>query len=173
MEKFFRFNDGKIFYKDIGSGETIVLLHGYLETSEIWESFAGKLSKEFRVIIPDIPGHGKSDIFGEVTSMELIAKIIKELLAGIGIKKVFLAGHSLGGYAALAFAEMFPDSLSGYCLFHSQPFADTPEALDKRKREIYLVLAGKKDLMYPDNVSRMFATSNLKKFYSALQRSKK
>jgi len=65
MEKFFRFNDGKIFYKDIGSGETIVLLHGYLETSEIWESFAGKLATEFRVIIPDIPGHGKSDIFGE------------------------------------------------------------------------------------------------------------
>jgi pimeloyl-ACP methyl ester carboxylesterase len=150
-----------------------VLLHGYLETSEIWESFAGKLATEFRVIIPDIPGHGKSDIFGEVTSMELIATIIKELLIGIGIKKACLAGHSLGGYAALAFAEMYPDSLSGFCLFHSQPFADTPEGLDKRKREIYLVLAGKKDLMYPDNVSRMFATSNLEKFDSALQRSKK
>lgn len=172
MKKFFRLNGGKIFYNDIGSGETIVLLHGYLETSEIWDSFAGKLAKDFRVIVPDIPGHGKSDIFGEVTSMELIATIIKELLAGIGIKKVYLAGHSLGGYAALAFAEMYPDSLSGYCLFHSQPLADTPEALDKRSREINLVLAGKKDLMYPDNVSRMFATSNLEKFDATLQRSK-
>jgi hypothetical protein len=50
--------------------------------------------------------------------------------------------------------------------------ADTPEALDKRSREISLVLAGKKDLMYPDNVSRMFATSNLEKFDAALKRSK-
>jgi len=173
MEKFFRFNDRKIFYKDNGSGETIVLLHGYLETSAVWDSFAGKLAKNFRVIVPDIPGHGESDILGEVSSMELIATIIKELLAGIGIKKVCLTGHSLGGYAALAFAEMYPDSLSGYCLFHSHPFADTPEALDKRKREINLVLAGKKDLMYPDNVSRMFATSNLGKFSTALQRSEK
>ena len=114
MGKFFRFNDRKIFYKDIGSGETIVLLHGYLETSEVWDGFAGKLAKDFRVIIPDIPGHGESDILDEVSSMELIATIIKELLAGIGIKKVCLAGHSLGGYAALAFAEMYPESLSGY-----------------------------------------------------------
>jgi pimeloyl-ACP methyl ester carboxylesterase len=173
MEKFFRFRNRKIFYSDIGTGDTIVLLHGYLETAEIWDSFAGKLAQDFRVIIPDIPGHGKSDILGEVTSMELIAVVVKELLSGIGIKKVCLAGHSLGGYAALAFAEMYPDCLSGYCLFHSQPLADTPEALDKRKREINLVLAGKKDLMYPENVARMFATSNLEKFSAALERSRK
>jgi pimeloyl-ACP methyl ester carboxylesterase len=63
--------------------------------------------------------------------------------------------------------------LSGYCLFHSHPLADSPEALDKRSREINLVLKGKKDLIYPDNVSKMFASSNLEKFNTALQRSKK
>jgi pimeloyl-ACP methyl ester carboxylesterase len=173
MEKFFRFRNGKIFYNDTGSGKTIVLLHGYLETSEVWDSFAHKLANDFRVIVPDIPGHGKSDMFGNVHSMELIATIIKELLEDIGIKKFYMAGHSLGGYAALAFAEMYPVMLTGYCLFHSQPLADAPEAIDKREREINFVLAGKKDLMYPDNVSRMFATPNLEKFSIALQRSKK
>ncbi|MGD0342588.1 MAG: alpha/beta fold hydrolase [Bacteroidales bacterium] len=172
MGKFFRLRDGNIFYNDIGAGKTIVLLHGYLETSAVWDSFAGKLAKEFRVIIPDIPGHGKSDIFDEVHSMEFIAMVIKELLIDLGIKKICLTGHSLGGYATLAFAEMYPDLLSGYCLFHSHPLADAPEALEKREREINLVLAGKKDLIYPDNVSKMFATANLDKFSSALQRSK-
>lgn len=173
MEKFFRFRNGKIFCNDIGSGKTIVLVHGYLETSEVWESYAGKLARDFRVITPDIPGHGKSDIFEEVHSMEFIAMVLKELLTNLGIKKVYLAGHSLGGYAALAFTELYPHMLSGYCLFHSHPLADSPEALDKREREINLVLAGKKDLMYPDNVSMMFAKPNLEKFNTALQRSKK
>ncbi len=72
----------------------------------------------------------------------------------------------------LAFVELFPEMLSGYCMFHSHPLADTPEALEKREREIVLVRAGKKDLMYPENVSRMFATENLARFPEELQRSK-
>jgi pimeloyl-ACP methyl ester carboxylesterase len=172
MGKFFRFRNGKIHYNDIGSGKTIVLVHGYLETSEVWNSFAVKLAKDFRVIAPDIPGHGKSDIFEEVHSMEFIATVLKELLMELGIKKAFLAGHSLGGYASLAFTELYPEMLSGYCLFHSHPLADSPEALDKREREIRFVMAGKKDLMYPDSVFKMFATSNIRKFSAALQRSK-
>jgi pimeloyl-ACP methyl ester carboxylesterase len=173
MGKYFRLKDGKISYNDIGSGKTIVLVHGYLETSEVWDSFAARLAKDFRVITPDIPGHGKSDIFYEVHSMEFIARVLKELFIHLGIEKVFLVGHSLGGYAALASLELYPEMLSGYCLFHSHPFADSPEALDKRRREIKLVRAGKKDMMYTDNVSKMFGPSNLAKFSNALKRSKK
>jgi pimeloyl-ACP methyl ester carboxylesterase len=104
--------------------------------------------------------------------MEFIAMAVKELIAYLNLKKVFLTGHSLGGYVTLAFLELFPESLSGYCLFHSQPFPDSPAALEKRKREIAIVKMGKKNLMYPDNVIRMFAESNLEKFSVALQRSK-
>jgi len=101
-----------------------------------------------------------------------MAEMIKELLESLEIGKAFLTGHSLGGYIALAFAEHFPDKLSGYCLFHSHPLADSPEAMEKREREINLVMAGKKDLMYPDNVAKMFAAQNLKKFNASLERSK-
>jgi pimeloyl-ACP methyl ester carboxylesterase len=104
--------------------------------------------------------------------MEFMAMAIKELFDHLGIIKVFLTGHSIGGYVAIAFLELFPDLLSGYCLFHSQPFADTPAAIEKRKREIEIVKMGKKNLMYPDNVIKMFASSNLEKFSDALQRSK-
>ncbi len=172
MKNYFHFKWGNIYYTDNGSGIPVVLLHGYLESSEVWNGFEKKLTSKFRVISIDLPGHGLSDVYGETHTMEFMATAIKELLDNLDINKACLVGHSLGGYVTLAFLELFPDYLSGYSLFHSQPFPDTPEALEKRRREIAIVKAGKKDLMYPDNVTTMFATSNLAKFSQALQRSK-
>ncbi len=172
MTNFFQYKTGRIHYTDRGKGKVIVLIHGYLETSEVWDNFARRLAGEYRVINVDLPGHGRSDISGETQTMELLAERIKGLLESLGIKKAFLTGHSLGGYVVLAFADLFPGMLSGYCLFHSHPLADTPEAIEKREREIALVKAGKKDLMYPENVVKMFATFNLQKFRAAVQRLK-
>jgi pimeloyl-ACP methyl ester carboxylesterase len=166
----FYFNRGgrRIHYFDSGSGDTIVLIHGYLESAEIWKSFAEQLSEKFRVISIDLPGHGLSDTFNQSYSMEFLATIIRELLQNLNIRKVFLTGHSLGGYVALAFLELFPEMLAGYCLFHSHPFEDSPEAIEKRRREIKIVASGKKELMYPDNVARMFADKNLERFRDKL-----
>jgi len=169
---FFSYSGGRIHYSDSGNGTVIVLLHGYLESSEVWNGFAEKLKSEFRIISVDLPGHGLSDVYGEVHSMEFMATAVKNLVDSLDLKKVFLLGHSMGGYVALAFLELFPEYLLGYCLFHSQPFADTPAALEKRRREIEIVKAGKKNMMYPDNVIRMFAPSNLEKFSDSLRKSK-
>lgn len=172
IDMYFSYNGGRIYYTDSGTGDVIVLLHGYLESSEIWNGFEHKLATTFRVISVDLPGCGLSDVYGEIHSMEFMATALMELIRSLGIRKVFMAGHSLGGYVALAFLELHSAFLSGYCLFHSQPFADTPAALEKRKREIEIVKMGKKNLMYPDNVIKMFAITNLEKFADALQRSK-
>ncbi len=166
------YKGGRIHYSDSGKGPAILLLHGYLESSEVWNGFEEKLISKFRVISVDLPGHGLSDVYGETHTMEFMATVLRELLDSLEIKKVFMTGHSLGGYVTLAFLELYYNYLSGYCLFHSQPFPDSPETIDKRIREIAIVRAGKKDLMYPDNVIRMFASSNLEKFSNALQRSK-
>ncbi|MFH0842980.1 MAG: alpha/beta hydrolase [Bacteroidota bacterium] len=162
-----------IHYTDLGKGAPIVLIHGYLETSEVWDSFARKLAVSFRVIAVDLPGHGKSDLISETQTMESMAGSILEVIESLGLKKVFMTGHSLGGYVALAFAELFPEMLSGYCLFHSHPLENSPDNITKRESEIALVKAGKKDLIYPDNITRLFANDNLEKFASQLERSKK
>jgi len=172
MKNFFQYKTGKICYTDNGNGEVIVLLHGYLESSEIWNGFGEKLESRFRVIAVDLPGHGSSDVYGETHSMEFMATAVRELLSAKGINKACLVGHSLGGYVTLAFLDLFPQNLTGFSLFHSQPFPDPPAALEKRRREINVVKGGKKDLMYTDNVINMFASSNLKKFHEALQKSK-
>ena len=168
----FKYEDGLVHYNTRGEGPVIVLLHGYLESKEVWENFAERLSSMFKVICMDLPGHGMSDIYSGSHTMEFMASSVKSLLNNLNIDKVFLAGHSLGGYVTLAFLEQFPEMLSGYCLFHSQPFSDTEAAIDKRKREIKIVTAGKKNLMYPDNIERMFAKINIVKFHDALERSK-
>ncbi|MGD0583667.1 MAG: alpha/beta hydrolase [Bacteroidales bacterium] len=173
MKKYIHFRGKKIFYSESGGGQVLILIHGYLETGESWNGFAKKLSDKFRVIVVDLPGHGNSDIYDEVHSMEFLATVLEGLLNALGIEKAFLVGHSLGGYAALAFVELFPNRLTGYCLFHSHPFADTPETLQKREREILIVKAGKKFLMYPDNVRRMFTDSNILKMPDALERAKR
>jgi len=172
MNYYIHYNGGKIYYTDTGEGEPVVLLHEYLETSDIWSGFAKKLAGKFRVICVDLPGHGLSKVYSENHTMEFMAGAVRVLLENLNIKQVFLAGHSLGGYVALAFLEMYPGLLKGYCLFHSHPFADRPETLEKREREIKIVRAAKKYILYTENISQMYAPVNLDKFREELQRSK-
>ncbi|MGB8358235.1 MAG: alpha/beta hydrolase [Bacteroidales bacterium] len=157
-------------YSDCGSGRPLILLHGYLLTGEVWQPLSDIISKSFRVISVDIPGHGGSGVAGDTHTMEFIAGAVRAVMNDTGEKKVLLAGHSLGGYATLAFAEKYPELLAGYVLFHSHPYADSPETILKRKREIEVVKAGKKDLMYPANISMMFAERNLEIMPAAVTR---
>jgi len=172
MKKYVHYKGKKIFYSDEGKGLPVLLVHGYLETGDVWIPFAEKLSQSHRIITVDLPGHGQSDLYGETHTMEFLAGALCGLLDTIGIEKIFIVGHSLGGYVTLAFLEHFASRLYGYCLFHSHPFADTREIIEKREREIMIVNAGKKFLIYPENVKRMFAEKNLEKFTSELERSK-
>lgn len=163
----------KVAYRATGSGRPVVLLHGYLETSEVWEPLTYMLSAEFRVILNDLPGHGDSGVKGEIHTMEFLAGAVRAVLSDAGEDKVLMIGHSLGGYVTLAFAELYPDLLAGYVLFASHPHADTPEAVAKRNREIDVVRAGKKNIMYPANISMMFAEKNLGSMSGELVRSKR
>ena len=172
MKYYILYNGGKIYYSDTGTGETIILLHGYLETSEIWTGFIQKFAGKFRIISVDLPGHGSSKVYGESHSMEFMAGALKGLIDNLDIKKIFLIGHSLGGYVTLAFAELYPEMLMGYCLFHSHPFADTIQIRQKRENEIKVVKAGKKYLIYPEHVSMMYSSDNIDKFSASLKRSK-
>ena len=172
MNRFFHYNSGRIHYNDQSKGSPIVLIHGYLETSEIWSSFAKKLTENFRVISVDMPGHGKSDMYGTVYTMDYMATCISKLLEHLKLKKAFITGHSLGGYITLAFAELYPEMLSGYCLLHSQPFSDDADKIQKRNAEIDLVKKGRKDTFIPANITKLYATDNLQKFSADLLRSR-
>ena len=100
-------------FQDEGEGPALVLLHGYPETNAIWDEFSKTLTKNFRLIRPDLPGLGDSEQIAEIQSMEMMAVTVKELLDYLKIGECVMIGHSMGGYVTLAFAELFPEKLRG------------------------------------------------------------
>jgi pimeloyl-ACP methyl ester carboxylesterase len=172
MKKSIQFRDTPVVYKDVGEGFCMVLLHGYLESGQIWEGFTEHFQERFRCIIPDLPGHGDSGSWGKLHTMDEVAGAIHAILEAEGITKVFLAGHSMGGYVTMAFAELFPENLSGYSLVHSTPFADTKEKKENRDREISLILCGKKRQIVMVHIPKSFATENLERMHLQVEKLK-
>jgi pimeloyl-ACP methyl ester carboxylesterase len=128
------FADGEIHYKIEGQGPAIVFLHGFMESIRIWKPFIEKLKNKFKVISINLPGHGKSSVFGEVHKMEFMAESVKAVLENEKVENALIVGHSMGGYVSLAFAEKYPDAMKGLVLFSSTCFEDTPERKDDRER---------------------------------------
>jgi pimeloyl-ACP methyl ester carboxylesterase len=164
------FLNDRIRYSDAGNGVPLVLLHGYLESLEIWKGFVEKLPGNLRLVCPDLPGHGESAITGEAQGMELIADSVIAVLDHCGVDKCFVAGHSMGGYAGLAMLEKYPGRLLGLCLLHSHPFPDTKQVMNNRCREMVLVRQGKKELISRLNIPRAFASDNLESMKAEVER---
>lgn len=124
-------------YKEFGQGKAVVFVHGFCENHTIWSDYAQKLSSSYHVIVPDLPGFGDSSPeFGEAVSMEYYARRVHELLEVVckNEEQVTFIGHSLGGYVALAFAELYPERINGFGLFHSTAFPDNEEKKQSRDK---------------------------------------
>lgn len=172
MQKTASFKKGIITFSDTGKGRAVVLLHGFLGSQQIWEQTISNLSKSYRVIAIDLPGHGGSDCFGYVHSMELLAKSVKAVMDSLRLKKYVIVGHSMGGYAGLAFADLFPDNLKGLCLFHSSAYADSDDKKRDRTRSIRVVKANH-HIYTTEVIKNLFATKNAKYLKSEISLRKK
>jgi pimeloyl-ACP methyl ester carboxylesterase len=115
-----------------GDGPTLVLLHGFPLDHHLWDEVVPLLEDTFDLILPDLRGFGESTIVDSQSSMDDYASDIAGLLDQLEIQKAAIAGHSMGGYVALAFARLFPDRLSGLGLVSSQVLADPPERKEGR-----------------------------------------
>ncbi len=155
------FKKGSVTFSDTGKGRVVVLLHGFLGSHQIWENTILELSKSYRVIAIDLPGHGSTDCFGYVHTMDLLAKCVKEVMDSLRLKKYVIVGHSMGGYVGLAFADLFPDNLKGLCLFHSSAYADNDEKKRDRTRSVRVVKANHK-IYTTEVIKNLFATKNAK-----------
>ncbi|WP_299058952.1 alpha/beta hydrolase [uncultured Polaribacter sp.] len=134
MQKSISFKNANIAFSDQGKGTAVVLIHGFLENSTMWNFFVPELAKKNRVITIDLLGHGKTDCLGYVHSMALFAEVLDAVLKYLKIRKYILVGHSLGGYISLTNAKMNPTKIKGLCLLNSTSEQDSEERKKIRNR---------------------------------------
>jgi pimeloyl-ACP methyl ester carboxylesterase len=132
-------------YTITGSGQPLVLLHGFPNDSSAWNDIVPALSAGYRIILPDLPGAGKSPLPQEPLTMSYMAAAVIGILDKEGIDKAVIAGHSMGGYTAMQIAAMAPDRIKGLSLIHSLASADSEEKKANRRKAIALIRKGDKE----------------------------
>ena len=157
------FKNANIFYTDEGKGTAVMLIHGFLENSTMWDKIKPELIKKNRIITVDLLGHGKSDCLGYVHSMELFAETIDAVLKHLRIRKYILVGHSLGGYISLALAKINFTKIKGLCLLNSTSYEDSEERKKLRIRANKMVQNNFEN-MVKLSISNLFHQENLAAF---------
>jgi len=147
----------KLHYLTAGRGPTLILLHGYTQTSRMWRPLIDKLKEKFTVIAPDLPGIGDSDIPKDGSDMKTAAIRIHALARALGVAKARVVGHDIGLMVAYAYAAQFPDEVEKLAvmdaflpgvtgwelaynnanMWHFRFNGPTPEALVKGREKIY------------------------------------
>ncbi|NVJ86660.1 MAG: alpha/beta hydrolase [Algoriphagus sp.] len=125
-----------IHFFEKGSGQPVVLIHGFCEIGAMWNHFAEELSHDFRILCPDLPGFGKTSLTQAHITLEEVAVLLEEWLEENSVESPIVIGHSLGGYVALAMLELMGNRIKGIGLFHSTSFADDTEKKAMRNRAI-------------------------------------
>ena len=165
------YKNTKISYSDTGKGTAIVLLHGFLENKTMWQDFIPELSLKNRIITIDLLGHGETECLGYVHSMEDNADVVHEVLSNLRIRKAILVGHSMGGYVALAFAELFPESIKGLVLLNSTSRADSDERKANRDRAIVAVKQNYASFIRM-SIANLFSEDNREKLIDEIEKVK-
>jgi 2-succinyl-6-hydroxy-2,4-cyclohexadiene-1-carboxylate synthase len=143
-----------------GTGKSLVFIHGYLENLKMWKDLAQVLSKHYQIILLDLPGHGDSQVYDEVHTMELMAGKVKETLNYLEVSEALFIGHSMGGYVILALAELYPSLVKSFVLLNSTSFPDSEE---KKAQRLKAVETAQKNLdtLIKMSIPTLFAEENL------------
>jgi pimeloyl-ACP methyl ester carboxylesterase len=147
----------KLHYLVAGRGPSVILLHGYAETSRMWKPLMPRLAEKFTVIAPDLPGIGDSDVPKDGLDMKSAATRIHVLAKALGVEKARVVGHDIGLMVAYAYAAQFPTEVEKLVLmdaflpgvagweaiynnpgiWHFRFNGPTPEALVKGRERTY------------------------------------
>jgi pimeloyl-ACP methyl ester carboxylesterase len=138
MTKEILYQNKKIFYRSIGNGEPVMLVHGFGEDGNVWDKQVEYLKGKYHLLVPDLPGSGRSDMIDDM-SMEGLAEVLHSIIHEENIDKCTVIGHSMGGYITLALVESYWNHVSAFGLFHSSAFPDTEEKRQTRKKGIEFI----------------------------------
>jgi 3-oxoadipate enol-lactonase len=133
----FIYSDGsKLFYTAVGGGPAVVLLHPTPVDHRFWMPVAEILQEKYRVIVPDLRGHGQSELGEGPITVEKLAADAGRLLDHLGIGKALLGGCSIGGYTLFEIWRTMPSRVEGFAFCCSKAQADTEAGRAKREETI-------------------------------------
>jgi pimeloyl-ACP methyl ester carboxylesterase len=155
-------------YTSTGLGNTIVLIHGFCENSTCFNEQVFLLKDHYNLVTIDLPGHGQSPVIPSF-SMSGLADEIKSVLDTLNINECVMLGHSMGGYATLAFAKKYGNMLKGFGLMHSTANADNEERKKKREQAINLVKEKGAEIYVRNFIPPLFAPDTSKELIEARQ----
>ena len=113
--KYLELHGDRVAYRDAGSGETLLLIHGMAGSSETWRAVIPQLARKYRVVAPDLLGHGQSDKPRGDYSLGAFAVWLRDLLDELGVTRATIVGQSLGGGVAMQFVYQHPDYCQRLC----------------------------------------------------------
>ncbi len=155
-------NTPTLSFDDRGTGTGLVLLHGFPLDRSVWRQQVEELSKDMRVIAPDLRGFGRSPRAEGPFSLTDLADDVHRLIASLGLKKVVLAGLSMGGYIAEAFVAKYAESLAGLVIIDSKVEPDSTEGKAARDKMIALVKEKGSAAVAEQMLPKMLAPSHAK-----------
>src|SRR5215510_3546485 len=97
MEKTISYEGKKIFYRSIGNGNPVLLVHGFGEDGNVWTNQVEALKSKYHLVVPDLPGSGRSEMISDM-SMEGLAEVLHSIIHEEKIDQWTVIGHSMGGY---------------------------------------------------------------------------
>jgi pimeloyl-ACP methyl ester carboxylesterase len=152
-----------------GEGPAMVLLHGFCGSSRYFERVIPELTARYRLIVPDLRGHGASPALPGPYRIEAMAEDVRLLLDALEIDQAVLYGHSLGGYITLAFAELYPERLRGFGLIHSTAYPDSDEAKENRLKAMATIREQGIRPYVDGLVPRLFAPAHVESMREAVE----
>jgi len=167
----FQYHNTSLFYNVYGKGPSIVLLHGFLESSVIWDRYVNSLSQTNTVLCVDLPGHGASDSLHPVNTMNSMAIIINTLLQYLKMNQVTLLGHSMGGYVCLSIIELFPERVAKIILLNSTTFQDSEQSKVNRNKVLKIIKTHKTNFINRA-IESLFLEQNRNQFRSEIEQLK-
>ena len=133
---FYQSDDAKLFYTTEGSGQPLVLLHPMPTNHRFWLELAPVLSPKYRLILPDLRGHGQSEVGDGPVTMEKLGRDIVALLDLLQIPRAMFAGCSIGGYTLYELWRRHPDRVTAFAFCCSRPQADSDANRARREEWI-------------------------------------
>lgn len=152
-------------YQVNGNGPTLIFIHGFLESSAIWDSTVSKFSNGYKIINIDLPGHGLNHHLHSFYSLKHMAALVVTVLQQEKSLKPIVFGHSMGGYVGLEIEQIFSIHL---VLIHSNFWIDSPQKKIDRHRLIQVVEENKKSFINLA-IPNLFAKRNVKNHWVAIE----